>query len=52
MSETAQQKVFSEFKEEGTAALSNIFEKLNKEFSYEELHLLRLIYLSENGIRN
>ncbi len=42
------QAVFSSFKEEGTTTLSNIFEKFNKEISYVDLHLLRIIYLNEN----
>ncbi|MHB1686391.1 MAG: DNA helicase RecQ [Ignavibacteriaceae bacterium] len=39
------EKVFEAFKEEGVATLSNIYEKFNKEISYEDLHLLRIIYL-------
>ena len=45
--EDKHQEVFSAFKEEGTAILTNIFEKFNKEISYVDLHLLRIIYLNE-----
>ncbi len=48
LSENEHQKVFEAFKEEGTLTLSNIFEKFNKEISYVDLHLLRIIYLNEN----
>ncbi len=42
------QKVFQAFREDGTNILSVIFEKFNKEISYVDLHLLRIIYLSNN----
>jgi len=45
--EERRQKVIESFKEEGTATLSNIFEKFNKEISYIDLHILRIIYLCE-----
>ena len=44
-----QQHVFKAFKEEGTNTLSNIFEKFNKEISYKDLHLLRIIFESERN---
>jgi ATP-dependent DNA helicase RecQ len=46
--EVIRQKVFDTFKEEGVATLSNIFEKFNKEISYIDLHLLRIIYLCKH----
>ena len=46
--EDKHQEVFGTFKKEGTAILTNIFEKFNKEISYMDLHLLRIIYLNEN----
>ncbi len=48
LSVSEHQKVFEAFKEEGTVTLSNIFERFNKEISYEDLHLLRIIYLNDN----
>ena len=41
-----QKKVFNEFDENGTVTMRNIFEKFNGEISYNELHLLRVIYLN------
>ena len=43
-----QKKVFSEFDENGTVTIKNIFEKFNGEISYNELHLLRVIYLNNH----
>lgn len=44
--ETAKQKIiFEDFEENGTLSLKNIFEKFNGEISYNELYLLRLVYL-------
>ncbi len=44
--ESAKQKIiFEDFEENGTLSLKNIFEKFNGEISYNELHLLRLVYL-------
>ncbi len=43
-----QKKVFSEFDENGTVTMKNIFEKFNGEISYNELHLLRVIYLNNH----
>lgn len=44
--EPAKQKIiFEDFEENGTLSLKNIFEKFNGEISYNELHLLRLVYL-------
>jgi len=45
--EEEHQKVFDAFKEDGTTTLSVIFEKINKEISYEDLHLLRIIFLND-----
>jgi ATP-dependent DNA helicase RecQ len=45
-SEDQQKKVIEAFDEEGTATLSNIFEKFNKAIPYEDLHILRIIYLN------
>jgi len=41
-----QKKVFTEFDENGTLTMKNIFEKFDGEISYNELHLLRVIYLN------
>lgn len=38
-------KVFESFRQNGTGTLSIVFEDLNKEVPYEDLHLLRLLYL-------
>ncbi len=43
-----QKKVFSEFDENGTVTMKNVFEKFNGEISYNELHLLRVIYLNNH----
>ncbi len=47
--EKEHQKVFDAFKEDGTTTLSVIFERFNKEISYEDLHLFRIIYLNGNS---
>ncbi len=47
--EKEHKKIFEAFKEDGTSTLSNIFEKFNKEISYIDLHLLRIIYLNEQN---
>jgi hypothetical protein len=41
------QKVFEEFDIEGTTTLKNIYDKFNQEISYEDLHILRIIYLQK-----
>ncbi len=41
-----QTKVFDEFDENGTVSLKPIFEKFNSEISYDELSVLRVIYLN------
>lgn len=41
-----QKKVFDEFDENGTLPLKPVFEKFNGEISYNELQILRLIYLN------
>jgi len=41
------QKVFEVFNIEGTTTLKNIYDKFNQEVSYEDLHILRLIYLQK-----
>jgi len=43
-----QKKVFDEFDESGTMPLKPVFEKFNSEISYNELHLLRVIYLNNH----
>ncbi len=43
-----QEKVFEEFYENGTLPLKPVFEKFNGEFSYNELQILRLIYLNNH----
>lgn len=43
-----QQKVFDEFDENGTLQVKSVFEKFNGEISYNDLHLLRLIYLNNH----
>ncbi len=42
-----QQKVLNSFKEEGITTLSNIHEKFNGEISYEDLRILRIIFITE-----
>lgn len=44
--EDIQSKVFSVFETIGTERLTPVYEKLNSEVSYEDLHLLRLSFLS------
>ena len=44
---TEHAKIFDAFKEMGTSSLSGLFEKFNKEISYIDLHILRIIYLNE-----
>ncbi len=44
-----QQKVLNAFKEEGITTLSNIFEKFNKEISYEDLRILRIIFITRQN---
>jgi len=39
------ERVFEAFRQEGTATLSTVFESLNKEIQYDDLHFLRLLYL-------
>jgi ATP-dependent DNA helicase RecQ len=41
------QKVFEAFKEEGTITMKTIYEKFNNEISYEDLHILKIIYLDK-----
>ena len=43
-----QKKVFDEFDENGTLPLKPVFEKFNGEISYNELQILRLIYLNNH----
>lgn len=43
-----QKKIFDEFEENGTLPLKPVFEKFNGEISYNELHLLRVIYLNNH----
>ena len=43
-------KVFEAFRVEGTSMLSNIHEKFNNEVSYEDLHLLRIIFSATRDI--
>ena len=47
-----QPKVFEEFDTEGTVTLKNIYDKFNKEISYEDLHILRIIYLQKDNSIN
>ena len=42
-----QKKVFNEFDESGTVSLKPIYEKFNGEISYNELHIIRVIYLNK-----
>ena len=41
-------KVFDAFSKEETLSLKPIHEKFNSEISYEDLHILRIIYLNNN----
>jgi len=43
-----QQLAFEGFSENGTKYLKPVFEKLNGVMDYDELKILRLIYLSEH----
>jgi len=43
-----QKKVFTEFDENGTLSLKTVFEKFNGEISYNDLQILRLIYLNNH----
>lgn len=43
-----QKKIFSVFDENGTLPLKPIYEKFDSEISYNELYILRLIYLNNN----
>ena len=43
-----QKKVFTEFDENGTLSLKPVFEKSNGEISYNDLQILRLIYLNNH----
>ncbi|MDR3628506.1 MAG: DNA helicase RecQ [Ignavibacteriaceae bacterium] len=40
-------KVFHAFKEEGILTIKTIFDKFNGEISYEDLHILKIIYLNK-----
>jgi ATP-dependent DNA helicase RecQ len=44
--EDIQKKIFMEFSREGTEKLKPIFDKFNSEVSYDNLHVLRIIYLT------
>jgi ATP-dependent DNA helicase RecQ len=44
------QKVFEEFETEGTVTLKNIYEKFNQEISYEDLNILRIIFLQKRKL--
>ncbi len=50
ISSEQQQKVFEEFDTEGTVTLKNIYDKFNQEISYEDLHILRIIYLQKRKV--
>ena len=39
------QKVFDAFKEEGISTIKIIYDKFNNEISYEDLNILKIIYL-------
>src|SRR5690606_23222925 len=41
------EKVFEEFDNEGTVTLKNIFDKFEQKVSYEDLHILRILYRLE-----
>jgi ATP-dependent DNA helicase RecQ len=38
-------KVFEAFREDGVSTMKTIFEKFNKEISYEDLYILKIIYM-------
>jgi len=40
-------KVFEAFKEEGISTIKTIYDKFNNEISYEDLHILKIIYLDK-----
>jgi ATP-dependent DNA helicase RecQ len=41
-------KVFEAFKEEGISTMKTIYAKFNNEISYEDLHILKIMYLNNN----
>jgi hypothetical protein len=45
------QAAFSAFDEVGTAMLKPVFDKMNGELNYEDLKVLRLMYLAGRGER-
>lgn len=45
-----QQTVFNEFENLGTKALRPVFDAFEKKINYEQLHLLRIAYLIQNGL--
>ncbi len=51
LSPAQQQRVLSVFGEIGAERLKPVFEALNEEVSYDELHLLRLHFLIQSNIR-
>ncbi|MBX2975863.1 MAG: DNA helicase RecQ [Ignavibacteriaceae bacterium] len=46
VTQDVQKKIFTEFSREGTDKLKPIFDKYNDVVSYDDLHLLRIIYLT------
>lgn len=48
-SEAQKQAVFAAFDEVGTAMLKPVFDKLNGTMNYDDLKVLRLIYMTEQG---
>ncbi|MDP2366100.1 MAG: helix-turn-helix domain-containing protein, partial [Ignavibacteria bacterium] len=47
-----QKNIFDDFDENGTLPLKPVFEKFNGEVSYNELQLLRVIYLNKQKNKN
>jgi ATP-dependent DNA helicase RecQ len=44
-------KVFEAFKEDGISTMKTIYEKFNNEISYEDLYILKIIYLDKLQIK-
>ena len=43
------ESVFAAFDEQGAERLSPVYESLHGSVDYEELHLLRIVYISRNS---
>ncbi len=48
----SQKEIFNIFKEEGISSLKNVHDKCNDEISYEDLRILRILYIIQQGKGN